>query len=116
MMAVLLGMASIVLGTWFGAPTLTPVVVGLAMGVLVRVTPARRAALAGVLGWGGLLLVAALRGDHVGALSTTLGGALGVPSLVVVLVTLLYPSILAASAAWLGHLVIHARATSIRTS
>lgn len=103
-MGVLLGMAVIVLGTWLGAPILTPIVVGLVMGFVLRVNPARRAALAGGVAWGGLLLVAALRGDHLGALGKTLGGALGVPSPVVFLVTLLYPAILAASAAWLSHL------------
>ena len=73
------------------------------MGLMIPNTPARRAALAGVLAWAGILLFATLRGDATGALSRTLGGAMGVPSWAIVLVTLLYPAILAASAAWLSH-------------
>ena len=113
MISVLLGMAAIVVGTWLGAPTLTPIIVGLAMGVLVPANPARRAALAGVLAWAGVLLFKTLRGDEIGALSGTLGGAMGVPSWAIVLVTLLYPAILAASAAWLSHLAVRRRVPSI---
>ena len=113
MISVLLGMAAIVVGTRFGAPTMTPILVGLAMGFLLPANPARRAAMAGLLAWAGLLLGRAVRGDEIGALSTTLGGAMGVPSWAVVLVTLLYPTILAASAAWLSHLAARRRAPSI---
>ena len=113
MIGVLLGMAAIVVGTRFGAPTMTPIVVGLAMGLLLPTNPARRAALAGVLAWAGLLLGRAVRGDEIGALSETLGGAMGVPSWAIVLVTLLYPAVLAASAAWLSHLAARRRVPSI---
>ena len=104
MMGVLLAMAAIIVGTWFGAPTITPIVVGVVLGLLLPASAARRSALAAVLAWGGLLLGRALRGDEIGALSATLGGAMGVPSWAVILVTVLYPTILAASAAWLAHL------------
>lgn len=113
MISVLLGMAAIVAGTWLGAPTLTPILVGVAMGFLVPANPARRAALAGFLAWAGVLLARTLRGDEIGALSGTLGGAMGVPSWAIVLVTLLYPTILAASAAWLSHLAARRRVPSI---
>ena len=104
MTGVFLGMAAMIVGTRLGAPTITPLVVGLAMGLLLPTTPARRAATAGLLAWGGLLLGRAVRGDELGALTGTLGGAMGVPSWAIVIVTLLYPAILAASAAWLAHL------------
>jgi hypothetical protein len=107
--SVFIGMAAIVIGTWLGAPTLAPIVVGVVLGVALSVNTARRAALAGVLAWSGLLLVAALRGDEIGALARTLGAAMGVPSWAFVLVTLLYPAILAASAAWLSHLAARRR-------
>ena len=113
MISVFLGMAAIVIGTRFGAPTLTPIVVGLAMGLLLPTNPARRAAMAGVLAWAGVLLGRALRGDEVGALGKTLGGAMGVPSWAIVIVTLLYPAVLAASAAWLSHLAARRRVPSI---
>ena len=103
MTGVLLGVAGILLGTWLGFPTLAPVLVGLIMGFTVPMA-ARRAALAGVIAWGGVLVAAMLRGDHITGLSRTLGGAMGVPSWVVFLLTLLYPAILAASAAWLASL------------
>ena len=113
MIGVLLGLAAIVVGTWFGAPTLTPLLVGGVMGIVLHQIPARRAALAGLLAWAGVLLFKGLRGDDIGALSNTLGGAMGVPSWAIVLVTLLYPAILAASAAWLAHLATRRRARSI---
>jgi hypothetical protein len=113
MISVLLGMAAIVIGTGLGAPTMTPIVVGLAMGFLLHANPARRAALAGVLAWATVLLGRAVRGDEIGALSKTLGGAMGVPSWAIVVLTLLYPAILASSAAWLAHLAVRRRVPSI---
>ncbi|HZI27086.1 MAG TPA: hypothetical protein VFD64_02960 [Gemmatimonadaceae bacterium] len=103
MIGILLGVTGILLGTWLGFPTLAPVLVGLAMGVTVPMA-ARRAALAGVIAWGGVLLAATLRGDNIAGVSRTLGGAMGVPSWLLLIVTLLYPAILAASAAWLASL------------
>lgn len=109
MIAVLLAAAAIILGTWLGAPTVTPIVVGLVMGVAWPVHVARRAAVAGVLAWGGLLATAALRGDAVASLSTTLGAVLGLPGWALFLVTLLYPAVLASSAAWLARLALPRR-------
>jgi hypothetical protein len=105
MIPVLTGMAAIVLGTWLGAPVLSPIVVGAVMGFAWPARAARRAAITGMLTWGGLLLVALARGDALGAFSTTLGDAMGVPAWSLFIVTLLYPAILASSAAWLAHLV-----------
>jgi hypothetical protein len=103
MTGVLLGVAGILLGTWLGFPTLAPVLVGLVLGFTGPMA-ARRAAMAGAIAWGGVLVAASLRGDHVAGLSRTLGGAMGVPSCVLLIVTLLYPAVLAASAAWLASL------------
>jgi hypothetical protein len=114
MIGVLVGMAAIVLGTWFRMPTLAPIVVGVVIGWLVT-NPARKAALAGALAWGGVLLVGTARGDGIGALSATLGGAMGVPAWVLPIVTLLYPAVLAASAAWLSSM-IRGRLDSLRTA
>ena len=113
MMSVLLAILAMLVGTWIGAPTLTPILVGASMGFMIRDNPARRAALAGLLAWGGVLLFATFRGDATGALARTLGGAMGAPSWAIVVVTLLYPAILAASAAWLSNLVAR-RVPSIR--
>jgi hypothetical protein len=57
------------------------------------------------LAWGGLLVAAALRGDALTTLSATLGAAMDLPGWVLFIVTLLYPAVLASSAAWLAHLV-----------
>jgi hypothetical protein len=105
MTSMLLAIAAMLAGTWIGAPTVTPLLVGALMGLMVRENPARRAALAGMLSWAAILLFATFRGDATGALAGTLGGAMGAPSWAIVVVTLLYPTILAASAAWLSHLV-----------
>lgn len=103
MTGLLFGVAGILLGTWLGFPTLAPVLAGFAMGFTIPMA-ARRAALAGVIAWGGILLAAVLRGDNIAGLSRTLGGAMGIPSWLLLIVTLLYPAILAASAAWLSSL------------
>lgn len=104
MISVLFGMAAILLGTWLGMPTLAPIVTGLVMGFVVT-TPTRKAALAGALAWGGVLLAGVVRGDAIQALSETLGGAMGVPSWAVIVLTVVYPAILAASAAWLSFMI-----------
>lgn len=112
MMIILAGMAAIVLGTWTGAPLLSPILVGVVMGLGWPTHAARLAAVAGLLAWGGLLLAALARGDALGAFSTTLGDAMGIPAWALFLATLLYPAILAASAAWLAHLVSPRRSTT----
>jgi hypothetical protein len=101
MNVILIGAVAIVLGTVLGAPSLTPVIVGAAIGYLRPVRAARDAFAAGVIGWGALLVVAAIRGGAIGALSGKLGEILGLPGVVMIVVTLLYPAVLAAAAAWL---------------
>jgi hypothetical protein len=110
MMPVLIGALGIVAGTWLGAPTLAPIVAGLAIGLLWPHHAARTAALAGIAAWGGLLLVALLRGDDVLILGASLGSAMGLPGAVLFVATLLYPALLASSSAWLAHLVSPRRA------
>lgn len=112
MILVLAGMAAIVLGTWLGAPLLSSILVGAVIGLGWPSLAARRAAMAGMLAWGGLLLVAVARGDALGAFSRTLGDAMAVPAWSLFIVTLLYPAILASSAAWLAHLVSPRRSTT----
>jgi hypothetical protein len=113
MMVILAGMAAITLGTWIGAPALSPVVVGLAIGLGAPSGAAWRAALAAALAWGALLLTAVARGNVIGTLGATLGGAMGIPAWALFVATLLFPAILAASAAWLAHLVPPRRPRSI---
>ena len=113
MIVVLIATIAIVLGTWVGAPIIAAIVVGLALGFFRSRHAARRAALAGALAWGGLLLVAALRGDSLGIFASTLGGAVGAPGWAIVLLTLLYPALLASSAAWLAQFAASRRLASI---
>jgi len=113
MIVVLIATIAIVLGTWLGVPIIAAIVVGLAVGFFRPRHAARRAALAGALAWGGVLVVAALRGDALGTFASTLGGAMGAPGWAIVLVTLLYPALLASSAAWLAQLVASGRLASI---
>jgi len=61
---------------------------------------ARFAAFCAAGGWGTLLLLDAVRGP-VGVMGSQLGSVLGVPAAVLVLLTLLFPSLLAWSAATL---------------
>lgn len=110
MIALLAGIAAMVAGTWLGAPIATPIVVGLALGLLAPTRASRTAALAGALAWGGILAVSVIRGDSIGTLANSLGAAMSVPGWALVLVTILYPALLASSAAWLPHLVSRRRA------
>lgn len=108
MIALLAGVIAMVAGTWLGAPVATPIVVGLAIGLIAPTRAARTAALAGSLAWGGILALNVLRGDSVGTLATSLGAAMSVPAWALVLVTVLYPALLASSAAWLSHMALTA--------
>ena len=101
MSVVLLGAVAIVLGTVLGVPTLAPVIVGAAIGYLRPVRAARNAAAAGTLGWGALLVVAAVRGGAIESFSGKLGDVFGLPGVAMILATMLYPAVLAAAAAWL---------------
>ena len=113
MIVVLIATLAILLGTWLGAPTLSAILVGLVVGFVWPVRAARRVALAGILAWGSVLATAAIRGDPIVAFGTTLGGAMSVPGWVVIAATLLYPAVLASSAAWIAHLASTRRSTTI---
>lgn len=105
MKTVLLAALAIAAGTWIGAPTLAPIVVGAVVGLAWPYRAARHAALAGIAAWGGLLVLAILRGDDIGTLGMSLGSAMGLPGWALFVATLLYPALLASSAAWLGHVI-----------
>lgn len=98
-------------GTWLGAPTLASLAAGVAVGLLWPGRAARTAAAAGMIAWGGALLVSLFRGAPVMALGGKLGGAMGLPAWAPFIATLLYPAILAASAAWLAQLASPRRRT-----
>ena len=115
MMILLAGIAAMVIGTWLGYPTLTAITVGLVIGLASPQRSVRLAAAAGFFAWAFLLLLAALRGDAVGTLASSLGGAMGLPGWGLFVATLLYPAVLAASAAWLAHLVSPRRLKSIQS-
>jgi hypothetical protein len=115
MIALLAGVVAMMVGTFLGAPVVTPVVVGAALGLLAPARASRTAALAAAVAWGGVLLAATLRGDSIGTLASALGGAMGIPGWALVLATLLYPALLAASAAWLAHLASPRRQGLIRS-
>ena len=114
MMILLAGVAAIVIGTYLGFPTLAPVVAGIAIGLGWPQRAVRTGAAAGFLAWALLLAVAALRGDAMGTLAGSLGAAMGLPGWALFVATLLYPAVLAASAAWLAHLVSPRRLKSIQ--
>jgi hypothetical protein len=95
--------AAFAAGTWIAGWLAVPVL-GLAFGALVvrgRPGLVLLAGLAGTLGWGALLGGAALV-SPVSRLAERLGGVVGQPSWLVVAVTLVFPALLAASAAGLG--------------
>lgn len=111
MTALITALVIILGGTWLGAPTLAALAGGIAVGLLWPGRAARTAAAAGVIAWGGVLLVSSLRGAPVLELGGKLGGAMGLPTWAPLIATLLYPAILAASAAWLAQLASPRRRT-----
>jgi hypothetical protein len=111
---ILLGAAAIIAGTGLQAPVLAPLLTGVGIGFLRPLFAARAAALAALVAWGGLLLLAVARGDALGALSSTLGAAMGVPAWALFAATLLFPALLASSAAWLASLVSPRRSATIQ--
>lgn len=102
----------VVAGTWLGAPTLAPVFAGVLLGLGWPGRAARQAALGAAAAWAALLLVQRATGTPLGATSATLGGAMGLPPWAPLVATLLYPAILAASAAWIGQLLSPRRGRS----
>ena len=99
-----LGALAIAVGTMVTGWAAVP-----AMGLVVGLTrPCDRPVLtgmgAGALAWGVLLLWGLTRGP-VSELAEVLGGVLGLPGAVVVVITLLFPAVLAGAAAGLGSAV-----------
>lgn len=97
--ALLIGAGAIAAGTLMGASLPALVMVGALIGWRARARPAATAALAGIAGWGALLLAGQLRGEAMGAVARMVGGAVGLPAWAFVAATLLYAAILAASTA-----------------
>jgi len=79
---------------WWTVPVIA------AVYALVSQNPnrARVAALCAVGGWGTLLLLDALKGP-VGSMASRLGGVMGLPAAVLLILTLVFPALLAWSAA-----------------
>jgi hypothetical protein len=102
---VLLATIVLVVATMSGNPTIGPILVGLGCGLAWPDNGVRVAGASAVFAWGGLLLWGMIRGAAIGEVASKLGDVMVLPGPVLVLATLLYPAILAASAAWLGHLV-----------
>ena len=104
-MIILFGTLVIAAATWYGAPTLGPILAGFMIGLAWPERAVRSAALAALLAWGGLLVYGLVRGTDLPALATSLGAAMSLPSWALVVATLLYPVLLASSSAWLGHVI-----------
>jgi hypothetical protein len=84
------------LGWW------APAIWGALLGMLMpRARIVRAAAISASLGWAFLLILPLVRGGAVGALATRLGAVFGIPAWALVAVTIAFPAVLAASAAWL---------------
>ena len=95
----LLGSVVVALGTWFlgwTVPAWWGVIAGL---VWARERPVAVSALSGLLGWGGILCFELAMGHPLGTLGVRLAGAMQLPLLVLVFTTLVFPSLLAGSAA-----------------
>jgi hypothetical protein len=116
MTGLLVATALTMAGTWLGYPTLSPIVAGLAVGGLWPKRAVRVSALAGVLAWGLFLAAAQVRGADLVDFGVKLGGAMSLPGWAPFVATLLYPAILAASAAWIGILVSPRRETVSRAA
>ena len=96
---VIVGAVLVALGTTLGG-WLAPVVWGGLAGLAwTNEHPGRKAAAAAALGWALLLVITAVAGFPVAVLASRLGGALGVPAVLLVAVTVLFPALLAGCAA-----------------
>jgi hypothetical protein len=101
-LAVLIAMMA---GTWFAGWWMVPIVAVIAgAAAIAPVLVATTAALA----WALFLIADAAQGP-LGRIMTMLGGVMGLPGVVVVMLTILFPALLAWSAATLGTLVSSAQ-------
>jgi hypothetical protein len=105
LLAAAMAVATVAFG-WWGIP-----VVGAAWGVVARRQrgPALSAALAAMLAWGALLIVAAARGP-VGTLAHELGSVFALKAIGVYAITLALPGLLAVTAAVVARSLATARA------
>ena len=93
LLAELFAVATYALGWW------TVPVIAAVWGIASRDRkPARLAALCAAAGWATLLILDVVKGP-VDTMATTLGGVMGVPAFVLLLLTLIFPALLAWSAA-----------------
>lgn len=91
--------ATWVLG-WWSVPML-----GAAAGISMRGSSSgARAALGAAVGWGALLLIDAA-GGRLGAIAAPLAATMRVPAVVLVLLTLMYPALLAWSGVTIGRVL-----------
>lgn len=103
MIGIIVLVAALAAGTWFGAWWTVPII-AFAWGLLVarsRARAAGTAALAAVSAWA-LLLALDASGGRLGALGSLFGHIAGLPSGVFYALTLVFPALLAWSAAALG--------------
>jgi hypothetical protein len=93
LLAELFAVATYALGWW------TVPVIAAIWGIASRdAKPARVAALCAAVGWATLLVLDAVKGP-VDTMATRLGGVMGVPAFVLLLLTLIFPALLAWSTA-----------------
>jgi hypothetical protein len=107
MLAAACAIATVVLG-WWSVP-----VVAVAWALVRRGAPSTSslAAVAAALAWGALLASVAARGPF-GTLATQLAGVMALPTVVLPLVTLIFPALLAWSAAQLTSALVARRSVA----
>src|SRR5688572_2168650 len=107
MLAAVMAALTILIGWWA-----VPITAAL-WGAFARGRPGtgRIAALAAALAWGAILAYDALVGP-VGALAERLGQVMGVPAVVLPVITLVFPALLAWSAAYLAGVLSSSRVAS----
>jgi hypothetical protein len=97
-LVVLIALGTVLIEWW-----IVPVI-GLAYGMVSRKTrwPGTVAALAGAVAWGGYLAIVGLGGAPVGAFGAGLARSMELPGWSLHLATLVFPALLAGTAAYLG--------------
>jgi hypothetical protein len=105
------GFAIIAALTVLGFPVVAPIAGGVAIGLAWPQRGSRNAAVAGLVAWGALLAMASTQGS-LSLTMTRLGGAMGLAPWGPLLATLVYPAVLAASAAWIAGLLSPRRSVS----
>ena len=97
-------MAAVVILSTLALPWWSVAVVGLLYGFLIESAKAWQAGLAGVLGWGILLAVAAVQGP-VGVLAGRLGGLFHAPGTALFVVTVLFAGALGGAGTGVGRAI-----------